>query len=56
MVVSASDNENIVKEFPNYLANPSKKGDIHDIMIDANEERDETGVDYDCNCDAERNK
>ena len=39
---SASNNEDVSKCLPNYLTNPSKKGNIHDIMIDTNEEKNET--------------
>ena len=48
-----SNNEDFCKGLPNYLINPSKKGDIHDIMIDANEEQNETDFGYDSNCDTE---
>ena len=50
---SASDNEDIFKGLPNYLTNPSKKGDIHDIMIDANEECNEICIGYGSNSDTE---
>jgi len=50
---TVSDNENVGKGLPNYLINPSKKGDIHDIMIDAKEEDNETGVGYDSDGDAQ---
>ncbi len=50
---STSDNEHVVKDLPNYLTNQSMKGDIHDIIIDENEENNETGVRYDSDCEAE---
>ena len=50
---SASDNDDVGKGLPNYLTKPSKKGEIYDIMIDANEEKNETGVGFDSNCEAE---
>ena len=52
-VGSASDDDDIGKGRPNFLTKPSKKGEIYDIMIDANEEKNETGVGFDSDCEAE---
>ena len=49
----ASENDHVVKALPNYLTNQSVKGDIHDIMIDTNEENNETGAGCDSDCEAD---
>ena len=52
-VSSTCDDENVGKCLPNHLIKPSKKGETHDIMIDANEEKNETGIECDSDCEAE---
>jgi len=48
------ENVHVVTHLPNYLINPSKKGDVTDFLSDVSEDGRETGIGYDSDDNADK--